>query len=82
VYKSKFEGQKQFTVAHAEGRRSVVVCRPAASSFQKTVGTMEDISSVVIDSGTGMIKAGFLGEDAPHSLFPSVTAKSKILKRI
>ena len=42
---------------------------------------MEDISSVVIDSGTGMIKASFLGEDAPHSLFPSVTAKSKILKR-
>ena len=31
-----------------------------------------DVASVVIDNGTGFIRAGFGGEDVPRSVFPSV----------
>jgi len=34
---------------------------------------MEDeIEAIVIDAGSGTVKAGFAGEDAPRSIFPSV----------
>ena len=33
----------------------------------------EDLEAIVIDNGTGMIKAGFSGEDAPRAILPSVT---------
>jgi len=33
--------------------------------------------AVVIDNGTGMIKAGISGEDAPRVIFPSVIGKPK-----
>ena len=32
-------------------------------------------SAIVIDNGSGMIKAGFSGDDAPRSLFPSVVGR-------
>lgn len=33
---------------------------------------MEDyeVSSLVIDNGSGMVKAGFAGDDGPHAVFP------------
>ena len=34
--------------------------------------------AVVIDNGTDSIKAGFAGEDAPCSVFPSVVGRPKI----
>jgi len=34
-------------------------------------------SSVVIDSGSGMVKAGFAGDDTPRSVFPSVVGFDK-----
>lgn len=33
---------------------------------------MEDKQPVVIDNGTGYIKAGIAGDDAPKTVFPSV----------
>jgi actin-related protein len=33
---------------------------------------MLEASALVIDSGSGMIKAGFAGDDAPRAVFPSV----------
>ncbi|KAF8377172.1 hypothetical protein HHK36_030545 [Tetracentron sinense] len=32
----------------------------------------EDIQPLVIDNGTGMIKAGFAGDDAPRAVFPTI----------
>ena len=32
----------------------------------------EDSQAVVIDNGSGMVKAGFSGDDAPVSVFPSI----------
>lgn len=37
----------------------------------------DDINTIVIDNGTGMIKAGFSGEEAPRSIFPSVVARQR-----
>ncbi|KAL0412709.1 UNVERIFIED_CONTAM: actin [Sesamum radiatum] len=33
---------------------------------------VEDIQPIVCDNGTGMVKAGFAGDDAPRAVFPSV----------
>ena len=40
---------------------------------------MEDSSqtSIVIDNGSGMCKAGLAGEDAPASSFPSIVGRPK-----
>ncbi|XVF34138.1 hypothetical protein REPUB_Repub18cG0032600 [Reevesia pubescens] len=32
----------------------------------------EDIQPLVCDDGTGMVKAGFAGDDAPRAVFPSI----------
>jgi actin len=37
----------------------------------------EESQSLVIDNGSGMVKAGFAGDDAPRAVFPSVVGRSK-----
>ena len=32
---------------------------------------------VVLDNGSGMVKAGFQGEEAPNSVFPSIVGRAK-----
>jgi len=34
-------------------------------------------SAVIIDNGSGMVKAGFSGEEAPRDVFPSVVGRPK-----
>jgi len=36
---------------------------------------MEDILPLVVDNGSGMIKAGFSGDDNPRSIFPSIVGR-------
>jgi len=40
-------------------------------------GDMGGMKCVVIDTGSHITKVGFAGEDAPRSVFPSVTARSR-----
>eukprot|EP00735_Rhodelphis_limneticus_P009724 TRINITY_DN2858_c0_g1::TRINITY_DN2858_c0_g1_i3::g.5905::m.5905 TRINITY_DN2858_c0_g1::TRINITY_DN2858_c0_g1_i3::g.5905 ORF type:complete len:409 (-),score=99.28,sp/P07829/ACT3_DICDI/73.80/0.0,Actin/PF00022.14/3.1e-147,ESSS/PF10183.4/0.39 TRINITY_DN2858_c0_g1_i3:273-1499(-) len=42
------------------------------ASEQKTVKMSNDIDALVVDNGSGMVKAGFAGEDAPRTVFPSI----------
>jgi len=35
----------------------------------------DELANVVIDNGSGRIKAGFAGEDAPRSVFPSIVGR-------
>ncbi|CAF4422353.1 unnamed protein product [Rotaria socialis] len=35
----------------------------------------DDLSAIVIDNGSGMVKAGFAGEDAPRAVFPAVVGR-------
>jgi len=37
----------------------------------------ENASSLVIDNGSGMVKAGFAGDDAPRSVFPSLVGRPR-----
>jgi len=37
----------------------------------------EENSSLVIDNGSGMVKAGFAGDDAPRAVFPSIVGKPR-----
>ncbi len=37
----------------------------------------DEIQSVVVDNGSGCIKAGFAGDDAPRSVFPSIVGRPK-----
>ncbi|OWF35783.1 actin-85C-like [Mizuhopecten yessoensis] len=38
---------------------------------------IEDLSAVVLDNGSGMCKAGFAGDDAPRSVFPSIVGRPR-----
>jgi len=37
----------------------------------------ESSSALVIDNGSGMVKSGFAGDDAPRAVFPSIVGRSK-----
>jgi len=37
----------------------------------------EDSAALVVDNGSGMVKAGFAGDDAPRSVFPSIVGRPK-----
>ena len=39
----------------------------------------EENQILVIDNGSGVVKAGFSGEDAPCSIFPSIVGRPKNL---
>ncbi|CAG2250859.1 actin CyI, cytoplasmic-like [Mytilus edulis] len=40
-------------------------------------GYDDDIAAVVIDNGSGMVKAGFAGDDAPRAVFPAITGRPR-----
>jgi len=37
----------------------------------------EEASSLVVDNGSGMVKSGFSGDDAPRAVFPSIIGRPK-----
>lgn len=37
----------------------------------------EDLKVLVVDNGSGVVKAGFSGEDAPRAIFPSIIGRPK-----
>ncbi|EGG18838.1 hypothetical protein DFA_02577 [Cavenderia fasciculata] len=34
-------------------------------------------TAIVIDNGSGMVKAGFGGDDAPRAVFPSIVGRPR-----
>ena len=39
----------------------------------------DEIAALVIDNGSGMCKAGFAGDDAPKSVFPSIVGRPRVM---
>ncbi len=37
----------------------------------------EEDSALIVDNGSGMVKAGFAGDDAPRTVFPSIIGRPK-----
>jgi actin beta/gamma 1 len=36
-----------------------------------------DVSAIIIDNGSFMMKGGFSGDDAPRAVFPSIVARPR-----
>ena len=36
-----------------------------------------EVSALVVDNGSGMVKAGFAGDDAPRAVFPSIVGRPR-----
>merc|ERR1712184_106413 len=43
----------------------------------QTRTTMAEAQTVVIDNGSGMVKAGFAGEETPRAVFPAIVGRPK-----
>jgi len=37
----------------------------------------DEVAALVVDNGSGMVKAGFAGDDAPRAVFPSIVGRPK-----
>jgi len=37
----------------------------------------EEVAALVVDNGSGMVKSGFAGDDAPRAVFPSIVGRPK-----
>jgi len=37
----------------------------------------EEVNALVVDNGSGMVKAGFSGDDAPRAVFPSIVGRPR-----
>jgi actin-related protein len=37
----------------------------------------DDVATLVLDNGSGMCKAGFAGDDAPRTVFPSIFGRTR-----
>lgn len=37
----------------------------------------DDVAAIVIDNGSGMVKAGFAGDNAPRAIFPSIVGRPR-----
>jgi actin len=40
----------------------------------------DEVSSLVVDNGSGMVKSGFSGDDAPRAVFPSIVGRPRTNK--
>ena len=38
----------------------------------------DEVAALVCDNGSGMVKAGFAGEDASRAVFPSILGRPKM----
>jgi len=41
------------------------------------MGEEDDNAALVVDNGSGMVKAGFAGDDAPRAVFPSIVGRPR-----
>jgi actin-related protein len=41
------------------------------------MGEEDEIQALVVDNGSGMVKAGFAGDDAPRAVFPSIVGRPR-----
>jgi len=37
----------------------------------------EECAALVVDNGSGMVKSGFAGDDAPRAVFPSIVGRPR-----
>merc|ERR1712142_1036288 len=63
-----------------ESLQSVLLLLLLSPNFPTPTDTMcddEEAAALVIDNGSGMVKCGFAGDDAPRAVFPSVIGRPR-----
>jgi actin beta/gamma 1 len=50
---------------------------PSALQMTQRLLSEEDVQALVVDPGSGMVKAGFAGDDAPRAVFPSIVGRPR-----
>ena len=53
---------------------------PQRADAARRAGAMADdgeVSALVCDNGSGMVKSGFAGDDAPRAVFPSIVGRPR-----
>jgi actin-related protein len=45
--------------------------------FSIRMADVGEVSALVVDNGSGMVKAGFAGDDAPRAVFPSLVGRPR-----
>ncbi len=62
---------------HVVPAQLVILCMLQA--FHKSVNMAEngEVSALVCDNGSGMVKSGFAGDDAPRAVFPSIVGRPR-----
>ncbi|KAG0486929.1 hypothetical protein HPP92_009024 [Vanilla planifolia] len=53
------------------------ISSPFAMEVAREMAEGEEIQPLVCDNGTGMVKAGFAGDDAPRAVFPSIVGRPR-----
>ncbi|KAG7156700.1 Actin-3-like 2, partial [Homarus americanus] len=46
-------------------------------AFYTTIMCDDEANALVVDNGSGMVKAGFAGDDAPRTVFPSIVGRPR-----
>jgi len=57
--------------------RGVLKAVSKQGSVGKSSLMQEDQTALVVDNGSGMVKAGFSGDDSPRAIFPSIVGRPK-----
>lgn len=61
----------------ARGALSVPLCCFPGSCFLPKMCDDEETTALVCDNGSGLVKAGFAGDDAPRAVFPSIVGRPR-----
>ena len=51
----------------------------SSSSAEGEMAAGGEVQALVIDNGSGMVKAGFAGDDAPRAVFASIVGRPKYI---
>lgn len=65
-----YSPQRIVTICH----ESVLLC-PSLESIKMCDD--EETTALVCDNGSGLVKAGFAGDDAPRAVFPSIVGRPR-----
>ncbi|CEO94453.1 hypothetical protein PBRA_000238, partial [Plasmodiophora brassicae] len=53
------------------------IVRIAKPPLSNTISMSDEVQALVVDNGSGMVKAGFAGDDAPRAVFPSIVGRPR-----
>ena len=63
---------------HPSAAKIVSFARVNAPGLQENnAAQVTEVSALICDNGSGMVKSGFAGDDAPRAVFPSIVGRPR-----